>query len=77
MRFNEIGLMDSLRDHWLNFRSELPKETKKFKMIDLEQVYMIFLIFNCGTAISLIILILENIIHYRETHRECTSHRHK
>jgi len=60
--------MDALKDRWMNIRMEEYKniEEIQFKMIDLHQVYLIFLILCWGTLISLVILVLENIIYYYE-----------
>ncbi|GAB1860040.1 Glutamate receptor 1-like [Camponotus japonicus] len=68
IKFNEVGLMDALKDRWMNIRMEEYKniEEIQFKMIDLHQVYLIFLILCWGTLISLVILVLENIIYYYE-----------
>nr|XP_012224427.1 PREDICTED: uncharacterized protein LOC105673398 [Linepithema humile] len=66
IKFNEVGIMDALKDRWLNIRLE-NKEQNKFKTIDLHQVHLIFLILCCGILISFTILILENIKYYYDT----------
>ncbi|CAL1673901.1 unnamed protein product [Lasius platythorax] len=65
IKFIEVGLMDALADRWLNIRLENIEQIQ-FKMIDLHQVYLIFLILCWGGLISFTILILENIIYYYE-----------
>ncbi|KAL6446371.1 hypothetical protein ACFW04_001153 [Cataglyphis niger] len=62
-KFNEVGLIDALKDRWLDVRLE-NKQPLQFKIIDLYQVQLIFLILCWGTLISFIILVLENIIYY-------------
>ncbi|KAM0730572.1 hypothetical protein ACS0PU_002901 [Formica fusca] len=64
-KFNEVGLMDALKDRWLDIKME-EIEQIEFKIIDLHQVQLIFLILCWGALISFAILVLENIIYYYE-----------
>jgi len=74
--------MTGLREHWFNTRLKNTQQ-ELFKMIDLHQVYLIFLILSYGMLISLMILILENIMYYykmaiaRQTHADNISKKFK
>ncbi|XP_036149635.1 glutamate receptor 1-like [Monomorium pharaonis] len=63
LKFREVGLLDGVRDRWFNTKVENPNR-KLFKMIDFNQVYLIFLLLYFGILISFIILILEKITYY-------------
>ncbi|KAH0949368.1 hypothetical protein HN011_000740 [Eciton burchellii] len=65
IRFYEIGLLDFLKNRWLKANVNTVTENT-FKKIDLDQVYLIFLILCCGALISFTIFILENIIYCHE-----------
>lgn len=66
IRFKEVGLLDGLRDRWFDNRVK-NAEQEIFKMIDLHQVHLIFLILYYGLLISLAILVLEKITYYYKT----------
>ncbi|XP_028047002.2 glutamate receptor 1 [Monomorium pharaonis] len=63
LKFREVGLLDGVRDRWFNTKVENPNR-KLFKMIDFNQVYLIFLLLYFGILISFMILILEKITYY-------------
>ncbi|XP_072759176.1 uncharacterized protein [Anoplolepis gracilipes] len=59
IKFYEVGIMDALKDRWLEKRVENIEQVQ-FKMIDLNQVYLIFMLLCWGALISFVILVLEN-----------------
>ncbi|KAL0117723.1 hypothetical protein PUN28_008848 [Cardiocondyla obscurior] len=63
IKMKEVGLTNSLINYWFNVRLENPQQAV-FKTIDMNQVYLIFLILSYGILLSLLILVLENITYY-------------
>ncbi|XP_017763138.1 PREDICTED: glutamate receptor 3.2-like [Eufriesea mexicana] len=62
IKLHEVGLIEALKERWLNYPDEGTR--RPFTRIDLNQVYLIFIILVVGTLLSLVILILENIIFF-------------
>ncbi|XP_076625150.1 glutamate receptor ionotropic, kainate glr-3-like [Colletes latitarsis] len=69
LKFHEVGLIDALKDRWFVYKIKYENKIP-FKTIDMEQVYLILCIPCIGTAMSLVILLLENIVFYCQNKRK-------
>ncbi|KAK2577946.1 hypothetical protein KPH14_012255 [Odynerus spinipes] len=66
IKMHEVGLVDGLRDRWLLTKLENRKRSV-FKMIDFNQVYMLFYILTVGLFVSFIVLGIEHIVFFYES----------
>ncbi|XP_023248568.1 uncharacterized protein LOC106638147 [Copidosoma floridanum] len=64
LRMYETGLLDGLKDRWLDWKVD-ENEELPFQSIDVTQTYLIFTILIVGCVLSVIVLMLEFVIFFR------------